>query len=73
MGLALAAVRTIEEVQQEIQQVVEGVLAARAVREVANRLGVDMPICLELYKILYEDLPPREAVSALMGRTLKPE
>ena len=73
MGLALAAGRTIEEVQQEIQQVVEGVLAARAVREVADRLGVDMPICHELYRILYEDISPREAVSALMGRTLKPE
>ena len=73
MGLALAAGRTIEDVQQEIQQVVEGVLAARAVREVADRLGVDMPICHELYRILYEDISPREAVSALMGRTLKPE
>jgi len=73
MGLALAAGRTVEEVQQEIQQVVEGVLAARAVREVADHLSVDMPICLELYRILYEGRPPREAVSALMGRTLKPE
>jgi glycerol-3-phosphate dehydrogenase (NAD(P)+) len=73
MGLALAAGRTIEEVQQEIQQVVEGVLAAKAVHEVADHLNVDMPICLELYRILYKGRPPREAVSALMGRTLKPE
>ncbi len=73
MGLALAAGRTVEEVQQEIQQVVEGVLAAKAVHEVADHLSVDMPICLELYRILYEARPPREAVSALMGRTLKPE
>ncbi len=73
MGLALAAGKTIEEAQQDIQQVVEGVLAARAVREVADRVGVDMPICLELYRILYEDLPPRQAVAALMGRALKPE
>ncbi len=73
MGLALAAGKTIEEAQQDIQQVVEGVLAARAVREVAARVGVDMPICLELYRILYEDLPPRQAVAALMGRALKPE
>lgn len=73
MGLALAAGRTVEEVQQEIQQVVEGVLAAKAVHEVADHLNVDMPICLELYRILYEGRSPREAVSALMGRTLKPE
>jgi glycerol-3-phosphate dehydrogenase (NAD(P)+) len=73
MGLALAAGKSIEEAQQEIQQVVEGVLAAKAVREVAERLSVEMPICQQIYRILYEGAPPREAVSALMGRALKPE
>jgi glycerol-3-phosphate dehydrogenase (NAD(P)+) len=73
MGLALAAGKTIEEAQDEIRQVVEGVLAAKAVHEVAGRSGVDMPICLALYTILYEGLAPREAVAALMGRALKSE
>ena len=73
MGLALADGKDIEEAQQEIQQVVEGVLAAKAVKEVADRLNVDMPICLEIYRILYEGVSPREAVGALMGRALKPE
>jgi len=73
MGLALAAGKSIEEAQEEIQQVVEGVLAAKAVKGVAERLGVDMPICLTLYRILYEDLSPRDAVSTLMSRSLKPE
>ncbi len=73
MGLALAAGKTIEEAQEEIQQVVEGVLAAKAVKGVADRFGVDMPICLALYRILYEGLAPREAVTALMGRALTSE
>ena len=73
MGLALAAGSTIEEAQAEIQQVVEGVLAAKAVREVAERTGVEMPICNEIYRILYEGVSPREAVGALMSRTLKAE
>lgn len=73
MGLALAAGKTIEEAQQEIQQVVEGVLAAKAVKKVADDLGVDMPICLALYRILYEGLSPREAVSTLMSRALTSE
>ena len=72
-GLALAAGKTVEEAQEEIQQVVEGVLAAKAVKGVAERVGVEMPICLVLYKILYEGFAPREAVSALMSRALKPE
>jgi glycerol-3-phosphate dehydrogenase (NAD(P)+) len=73
MGLALASGKSIEEAQQEIQQVVEGVLAAKGVKQVADRLSVEMPICQEIYRILYEGVPPREAVSSLMGRALKPE
>jgi glycerol-3-phosphate dehydrogenase (NAD(P)+) len=73
MGLALASGKSIEAAQEEIQQVVEGVLAAKAVKQVAERMSVEMPICREIYRILYEGIPPRQAVSALMGRTLKPE
>ena len=47
--------------------------AARAVRDVAQRLGVDMPICREIYHIMYEDKPVRAAVQALMGREVRSE
>ncbi len=73
MGLMLAGGKTIDEAQQEIQQVVEGVLAAKAVKQVADKLSVEMPICQQIYRILYEDMSPREAVTALMSRALKPE
>lgn len=73
MGLLLAAGKTIEAAQQEIRQVVEGVLAAKAVDRVAAAKGVEMPICHQVYRILYEGLPAREAVGALMRRSLKPE
>lgn len=73
MGLALARGKSIEEAQGEIRQVVEGVLAAKAVRQVADRMSVEMPICREIYRILYDGIPPRQAVGALMGRALKPE
>ena len=73
MGLALASGMTIEEAKQEIQQVVEGVLAAEAVKEVADELGIEMPICQQVYQILYAGTSPREAVEALMTRDLKPE
>jgi len=73
MGLALASGKTVEEAQEEIQQVVEGVLAAKAVREVASRLGVETPICDEIYRILYEGVPPDEAVRSLMSRALGAE
>ena len=73
MGLLLASGKTIGEAQEEIQQVVEGVLAAEAVNEVAEKLGVEMPICKEIYRILYEGVPPRDAVRSLMTRALRSE
>jgi len=73
MGLALASGMSIEEAKQEIQQVVEGVLAAEAVKEVADELGIETPICNQVYRILYEGTSPREAVGALMSRQLKSE
>lgn len=73
MGLALASGKTVAEAQEEIRQVVEGVLAAEAVKEVAEQLGIEMPICQQVYQILYEGTSPREAVQTLMSRELKPE
>jgi glycerol-3-phosphate dehydrogenase (NAD(P)+) len=73
MGLALASGMSIEEAKQEIQQVVEGVMAAEAVNEVAQNLSIEMPICHQIYRIIYAGAEPREAVEALMGRDLKAE
>jgi glycerol-3-phosphate dehydrogenase (NAD(P)+) len=72
-GLLLAAGRTVEEARAEIGQVVEGFLAAKAVRGVAAREGVEMPLCAGVYQVLYEGLPAREAVRALMTRPIKSE
>jgi glycerol-3-phosphate dehydrogenase (NAD(P)+) len=73
LGLALASGKAAAQAQQEIGQVVEGVLAARAVRQVASRVGVEMPISEQVYRVLYEGTPPKEAVGALMRRTVKTE
>ncbi len=72
-GLALAAGETIDAAQKAIGQVVEGVLAARAVREVATRAKVEMPISEQIYRVVHEGVPPKEAVKELMSRALKPE
>lgn len=73
MGLALAAGKTVAQAEQEIQQVVEGVKAAQAVRDVATRLSVEMPICEQIYRVIYEGVEPAKAVRALMTRQLKSE
>ena len=73
VGLLIAAGRTTDEAAREIGFVCEGVIAALAVWEVAQRHGVDMPICNQVHGILYEGVAPQEAVMALMTRSLKPE
>jgi len=69
----LAAGKSSEQAQAEIGQVVEGVLAARAVHDVAQRLGVEMPISEQVYRVLYQGAPAKDAVIALMGRTIRAE
>ena len=73
MGLAIAGGMSIDAAKEEIQQVVEGVLAAEAVNEVAEKLGIEMPISHQIFRILHQGAEPREAVGALMGRELKSE
>ena len=73
-GLAIArGVRPPADAARSIGQVVEGQFAASAVRAVASRLNLEMPICEQVYRVLEEKLPPQDAVMALMARALKPE
>jgi glycerol-3-phosphate dehydrogenase (NAD(P)+) len=73
LGLALGRGQTLQEAQNGIQQVVEGVLASRAVCAVAAHLSVDMPICREIHRVMHEGKPVREAVQELMGREMRSE
>jgi glycerol-3-phosphate dehydrogenase (NAD(P)+) len=72
-GMALGRGQSAGAAQREILQVVEGLPAARAVYEVAQRLQVDMPICQEIFRIMHEDKPVRAVVQALMGREVRSE
>ena len=72
-GLAIARGETAIDAARRIGQVVEGQFAAGAVRSVASRLNLEMPICEQVYRVLEEGLPPQDAVMALMARALKPE
>ena len=54
-------------------QVAEGVTTARAVRTLAARLGVEMPVCEAVARLLFENADPRAAVSELMARAPRDE
>jgi glycerol-3-phosphate dehydrogenase (NAD(P)+) len=63
----------LSQILAEMRMVAEGVKTAESVYNLSCKLGVDMPISHETYRILYEDLPPKEAVYRLMTRDLKHE
>src|ERR1700682_6024467 len=73
LGLALGRGQSMVESQGGIHQVIEGVVASRAVCAVAERLAVEMPICKEVFRIMHEDKPVRDAVQDLMGREMRSE
>jgi len=73
LGLALGCGQSLAAAQGGIHQVVEGVLASRAVCAVAERLAVEMPICREIFRIMHEGKPVRDAAEELMGRDLRSE
>jgi glycerol-3-phosphate dehydrogenase (NAD(P)+) len=51
-----------------MKMVAEGVYTTRSVHERAQKMGIDMPITREVYRVLYEDKDPRAAVTDLMLR-----
>ena len=72
-GLELAAGKTPQQALAAIGQVVEGYPAAKALHGVAARAGVEMPLGEGVYRVLYEGVPARDAVRALMTRPIKSE
>ncbi|MDQ5768590.1 NAD(P)H-dependent glycerol-3-phosphate dehydrogenase [Thiothrix subterranea] len=73
LGLALGQGKSRDAAIAEIGQAVEGAKSALSIGKLAERAGVEMPICQQVYRILYEHLPPKQAVHELLSRDLKAE
>jgi len=73
VGFGLGKGRKQDEIQRELGQVAEGVVNARSVHLLAAKLGVEMPICEAVHRILHEGEDPRVAVRSLLARETGPE
>ncbi|MBU3003140.1 NAD(P)H-dependent glycerol-3-phosphate dehydrogenase [Paraglaciecola arctica] len=67
-GLALGKGLGIQEAMTEIGQVVEGYLNTKEVHILSKRLGVEMPICEQIYEVLYNNKPAKDAALTLLAR-----
>jgi len=72
-GLALGRGKGIEEAQVEIGQVVEGYRNTEEVYHLAHRVGIEMPICEQIYYVLYQGKDVKEAAMDLLSRSKKGE
>ncbi|MCE5251207.1 NAD(P)-dependent glycerol-3-phosphate dehydrogenase [bacterium] len=73
LGEELARGRKTEDILREMVMVAEGVPTTRSVHEYAVKHDIDMPITTKVYGVLFEGLPPGEAVRELMTRDPKHE
>jgi len=73
VGYRLGQGETLEEILSDMTAVAEGVKSAEAVRDLAGRYGVEMPIMEQMYAIVHGGRKPADALRALMSREPKTE
>ncbi|RKY59196.1 MAG: glycerol-3-phosphate dehydrogenase, partial [Candidatus Latescibacterota bacterium] len=73
VGEQIGRGRRLEEILGEMVMVAEGVRTTPAVRKLAGRYGVEMPIAEKVYQVLFEGCDPGKAVEELMTRRPRPE
>ena len=67
-GLAIGRGQSASQFVQETGLTVEGITTARAAQRWARSVGVEMPITEHVYQVIYEGMPPLEAMDRLMNR-----
>jgi glycerol-3-phosphate dehydrogenase (NAD(P)+) len=73
VGVQIGQGKKLDDIISEMRMVAEGVKTTRSVYNLSRKLGVDLPICNEVYHVLFEDFPVAETVQRLMNRSLKHE
>ena len=72
-GLGLGKGKNHNEIKAQIGQEIEGINTVRELFAISQKHDVDMPITEQVYKIVYHDANPDEAVRNLLRRDPKPE
>lgn len=73
VGQELGKGRSLEEITSGMKEVAEGVKTTQALKRLAARLGVEMPITSEVHSVLYEGKTAQRAAANLMSRPLREE
>ena len=72
-GILIGQGKSLEETQKEVGMVIESIDNIDVAYELGKIYNVDMPIVNTVYKVIYEGLDAKDAVSKLMNRAKKNE
>lgn len=72
-GLAIGNGKSVEQAKQEVGLLIEGISNAKAVFELAQQKQIVMPIVEQVYKLIYQQVSPAEAMKNLLSREQKAE
>lgn len=73
LGAALGKGQTLEEILGERKSVTEGVHTAKALRVMAGKYEIDMPISETVYQCLFEELSVKNAIETMLARPVRQE
>jgi glycerol-3-phosphate dehydrogenase (NAD(P)+) len=73
LGKQIGEGKKLEDIISEMKMVAEGVKTTRSVYNLSKKLNIDLPICNEIYAVLFENLSIDETIDRLMNRSLKHE
>lgn len=73
VGFQLGQGKKLDEILGGMRMVAEGVITARSIHALAQKMEVEMPICEQVYRVLYEGKDPLQVVRDLMERDLRHE
>ena len=73
VGLAIGRGEDVTTALETIGQEAEGLNTARELFRKSQALDVEMPISEQVYRIVFEELDPKLAVTALLSREARPE
>ncbi|MCM3709786.1 NAD(P)H-dependent glycerol-3-phosphate dehydrogenase [Sporosarcina luteola] len=72
-GNLLGQGKSLDEIVSGMGMVIEGVRTTKAAYQLSKRYDVSMPLTEALYSVLFDNIPPKEAVDQLMSRMKKQE
>ena len=67
VGVELVKGRSLEEITASMAGVAEGISTTIAVWNLAQQLGLEMPITENIYQVLYNGVEPRQVIGKLLG------